>query len=80
MDNGVEDYILLMEGNKGLLAERIDFRHCCEDLKVALAVVPFDSTKIIADLEVRAKFVEAHSVNVDGASKKHLRDFEDGLV
>jgi hypothetical protein len=80
MDNGVEDYILLMEGNKGHLAERIDFRHRCEDLKVVLAVVRSDATKRITDLEVRAMSVEAHSVNVDGASEKHLRDFEDGLV
>jgi hypothetical protein len=31
MDNGVEDYNLLMEGNKSLLAECNDFCYHCED-------------------------------------------------
>jgi hypothetical protein len=32
MENGVEDYGLLLEGNKSLLAERDDFCYHCEDL------------------------------------------------
>jgi hypothetical protein len=29
MENGIEDYDLLLEGNKSLLAERDDFRYHC---------------------------------------------------
>jgi hypothetical protein len=80
VDNGVEDYNLLMEGNKNLLAERNDFCHHCEDLKVELAGVCSDAKKRIADLEARAKSTKAHSVDVAAAGKEHLRDFENGLI
>jgi hypothetical protein len=53
VDNGIEDYCLLMEGNKSLLAEHNDFYYCCEDLK--LAMVCSDAKKRTADLEVRVK-------------------------
>jgi hypothetical protein len=43
VDNGVEDYNLLLEGNKILLAERNDFRYRCEDLKAELAEVHSDA-------------------------------------
>jgi hypothetical protein len=32
VENGIEDYDLLLEGNKSLLAERDDFHYHCEDL------------------------------------------------
>jgi hypothetical protein len=62
VDIGVEDYTLLMEGNKNLLPE-------CDDAK-----------KEVADLEMRVKSAEAHSVDVAASSEECLRDFEDGLV
>jgi hypothetical protein len=43
VDNGVEDYILLLEGNKILLAERNDFHYRCEDLNAELAEVHSDA-------------------------------------
>jgi septal ring factor EnvC (AmiA/AmiB activator) len=33
LDNGVEDYNLLMAGNESLLAERNELRYCTEDLE-----------------------------------------------
>jgi hypothetical protein len=80
MDNRVEDYNLLMEGNKSLLAERNDINYRCVDLKIELAEVHSDSEKKTADLEVRVKTAEAHSVDVATAGEKQLRDFEGGLV
>jgi hypothetical protein len=32
VENGVEDYDLLLEGNKSHLAKRYDFCYHCEDL------------------------------------------------
>jgi hypothetical protein len=80
VDNGVEDYILLLEGNKSLLAERNDFHYRCEDLKAELTEVHSDAQKRTADLEVRAKAAEAHSINVAATGEKRLRDFEGGLI
>jgi hypothetical protein len=39
VDNGIEYYDLLLEGNKSLLAKRDDFHLCCEDLQAELAEV-----------------------------------------
>jgi uncharacterized protein YydD (DUF2326 family) len=55
VDNGIEDYSLLMEGNKSLLAEHNDFYYCCEDLKAELAMVCSDAKKRTTDLEARVK-------------------------
>jgi hypothetical protein len=62
MDIGVEDYALLMESNKSLLAEHDDAK------------------KKVADLVVRVKSTEAHSVDVVATGEEHLRDFKDGLI
>jgi hypothetical protein len=67
---GIEDYDLLMEGNKSLMAARDEFRYRCEDLKVELARVGSDAEKNIADLEARLKSAEAHSVDVAAAGEK----------
>jgi hypothetical protein len=77
---GIEDYDLLMEGNKSLMAARDEFRYRCEDLKVELARVGSDAEKNIADLEARLKSAEAHSVDVAAAGEKWLWGFEDELV
>jgi hypothetical protein len=80
VDNGIEGYDLLLEGNKSLLAERDDFCYCCEDLQVELAVVRSDAKKKIADLEVKVESVEARSVDVVAAGERCLKDFEDELI
>jgi hypothetical protein len=80
VDNGVEDYNLLMEGNESLLAEHSDFHYRYEDLKVELAEVHSDAEKRTTDLEARVKAIEAHSVNVAAAGEKWLKNFEGGLV
>jgi hypothetical protein len=54
VDIGVEDYTLLMEGNKCLLVERNDFRHHCEGLEVELVEFHSDTKKKVVDLEARA--------------------------
>jgi FtsZ-binding cell division protein ZapB len=80
VDIGVEDYTMLMEGNKSLLAEHNDFHHHCEDLEIELVEVRSDAKKKVADLEVRVKSTEAHSVDAGATGEECLRDFEDGLV
>jgi hypothetical protein len=74
---GSEGYSLLLEGNKSLLAERIDFRCRCEDLWVELVEVRCDAKKRIADLEAKVKFAEANSIDVPVADEKHLKGFDD---
>jgi hypothetical protein len=80
VNNGIEDYDLLMEGSKSLLAERDDFHCHCEDLQVELAEVHSDAKKQIADLEARVKSAEAHSVDVAATGKKCLKDFKGELI
>jgi hypothetical protein len=80
MENGIEDYDLLLEGNKSLLAERDDFCYHCEDLRAELAEVRSRAKKQIADLEAKVKSAEAHSVDIAAAGEKCLKDFEDELV
>jgi hypothetical protein len=70
VDNGVNNYNLLMEGNKSLLAERNDFRYRCEDLKAELAEVHSDAEKRTANLEVRVKAAKAHNIDVAAAGEK----------
>jgi hypothetical protein len=65
VDARVEDYKLLMDGNKGLLAERDDFRYRCEDLQAKLLRIRSDAKKRSVDLD---------------ADEKRLRDFEGGLI
>jgi hypothetical protein len=80
VDNGIEDYDLLLEGNKSFLAERDNLRFRCEDLQAELAEVRSDTKKQIADLEVKVKSAKAHSVDVAAAGERHLKDFEDELI
>jgi hypothetical protein len=80
VDNGIEDYNRLMEGNKSLLAERNDFQYHFEDLQVELIEAHFDAKKQITNLEARVRSAEAQSVDVTTAGEKHLKDFEDELI
>jgi hypothetical protein len=77
---GIEDYELLMDGNKSLLAECDDFRYHSEDLQAELAEVCSDAKKIIAILESKVKSTDGHSDDVAAAGEKRLRDFKGGLV
>jgi hypothetical protein len=80
VDNGVDDYSLLMMGNKSLLAERDDFKYHCEDLKAELMEVHSEAKKRLADLEVRVKSTEACCVDIATAGEKQLREFKGGLI
>jgi chromosome segregation ATPase len=80
VDNGTEDYNLLMADNASLLAERNNFCNHCEDVEKELAGVHSDAKKRIADLEAKVKSTEAHCVDVATAGKRQLRDFEGRLV
>jgi hypothetical protein len=80
VDNGVDDYNLLLKGNKSLLAEHNDFCYRCEDLKAELAKAHFDAQKKTANLEARVRAAEAHNVDIATAGEKQLRDFEGELV
>jgi hypothetical protein len=80
VDNVIEDYDLLLEGNKRLLAERDDLCFCCEDLQAQLAEVRADAKKQIAYLEVKVESAEAHIIGVPVAGERRLKDFEDELI
>jgi hypothetical protein len=80
VENGIEDYDLLLEGNKSLLAERDDFRYHCEDLQAELAEVCSRAKKQIADLEVKVESAEGHSAEVAAAGEKRLKDFDDEVI
>jgi hypothetical protein len=45
VDNGIEYYDLLLEGNKSLLAKRDDFHFCWEDIQAELAEVRSEAKK-----------------------------------
>jgi hypothetical protein len=69
LDDGVEDYNLLMAGNESLLAEHNE-----------LAKVHAAAVADVAALDTNIEYAEAHSVDVAAAGKKCLKDFEDKLV
>jgi hypothetical protein len=80
VDNGVDDYNLLLEGNKSLLAESNDFHYHCKDLKAELVEARSNAQWRTADLEARVRAAEAHNVDVAAIGEKRLRDFEGGLI
>jgi hypothetical protein len=80
VDNGANDYNLLLMGNSSLLAERNDFKYRCEDLGKELAEVRSDTEERIAYLEVKAMSAKAHSIDVVAAGEKRLSDFQSRLV
>jgi hypothetical protein len=80
VDAGIEDYNLLMQGNKSLLAEHDEFCYHSDDMENELVKAHSSAKESIADLEAKIKFVEAHSVDVAAASKNCLTDFEDNLL
>jgi hypothetical protein len=78
--SGIEDYDLLQEGNKSLLAECDEMRYHCEDLESALVRVCSSAVKDIAALESRIRSVMAYSMEVAATGKKRLSDFEGELI
>jgi hypothetical protein len=80
VETGIYDYILLMDGNKSLLAEHDELCYCCEDLSAELAEARSEAEKKTVTLELKIKSAEARSVDVAAAGVKQLRDFEDKLA
>jgi hypothetical protein len=80
LDNGVEDYNLLMAGNESMLAESNNLSHCTEDLEFELAKVCAATAADVAALETKIESVESHNVDVTAAGEKCLKDFDDKLV
>jgi hypothetical protein len=72
---GREDYELLMEDNKSLLAERNTLRDA--DLESELAEARTSAAKDIDALESKVSSAEAHSVNVAAAGERRLAYFKD---
>jgi FtsZ-binding cell division protein ZapB len=69
VDAGIEDYNMLLEGNKSLLAERNALRDPSEDLKSELTKTHASAAEGIAALEARIKSAEAHSMEVAATGK-----------
>jgi hypothetical protein len=80
VDLGIEDYNLVVTGNKKLPSEQDKLKHHCDGLEAELSEACSDVQKRIDDLEARVRSSEARSIDVAAASEKRLRDFEDDLV
>jgi hypothetical protein len=80
MDHNAEDYDLVVAGNRKLASESGQLKLHCESMQVEVAQVCFDADECIADLEVKVKSAETHSVEIAAEGDKNLRDFESGLV
>jgi hypothetical protein len=80
MDHNAEDYDLVVAGNRKLASESGQLKLHCESMQVEVAQVCFDADECIADLEVKVKSAETHSVEIAAEGDKNLRDFENGLV
>jgi hypothetical protein len=78
MDAGVEEYNLLLEGNKSLLAKRNALRERSEDLEAELTKAR--TSEYIAALEAKVKSTEAHIVDIAASDEKCLSDFENELI
>jgi SMC interacting uncharacterized protein involved in chromosome segregation len=80
VDLVIEDYNLVVTGNKKLASECDKLKHRCEGLKAELSEARSDAHKRIDNLEPRVRSVKACSVDVATDSKKRLGDFENDLV
>lgn len=72
---GVEDYDLLMEGNKSLLPECDVLHERSENLDFELMKARASAAEDIAALEARVKSAEARIMDVTAAGEKCLSDF-----
>jgi hypothetical protein len=80
IDHGIEDYNLLVMGNKSLASECDELKSRCEGPQAELAEARSDAEKRVAILEARVRSTEAHDIDVASTGEKHLREFEGGLV
>jgi hypothetical protein len=80
VDIGIEDYNLLLEGNKSLLTEHNELSYRSEDLESELMKVHSNAAEDFTALKVKIRSVDAHSVNVAAVGEKCLRDFESELI
>jgi hypothetical protein len=72
VDAGIEDYNLMLEGNKSLLAERNTLHDRSEDLEFELTKTRASAIKGIVALEAKIKSAKAHFMDVAAAGKKTL--------
>jgi hypothetical protein len=80
VDHGIEDYDLLVMGNKSLASERDELESHCEGLQAELAGARYDAKKRVVVLEAKVRSAEAHNITVVSIGEKRLREFEGGLV
>jgi hypothetical protein len=80
MNSKIEDYNLLQEGNKNLLAKCDELRYHSKDMDSELARVRSSVAEDIAALESRIRFAEAHSVEVAAVGEKCLSNFDGELI
>jgi hypothetical protein len=71
VDAGIEDYNLLLEGNKSLLAKHNTLHDRSEDLEFELTKTRASAIKGIAALEAKIKSAKAHFMDVAAAGKKN---------
>jgi hypothetical protein len=80
VDHGIEDYNLLVVGNKSLASKRDELKSRCEGLQVELAKTCFDVEKRVAALEAKVRSAKAHYIDVAAAGENRLIEFEGGPV
>jgi hypothetical protein len=78
--SGLEDYYLMMEGNKSLLAERYSLHESSEDLESKLTKARASSVEKNAALEIRIRSAEANAMGVVATDEKRFCDFEKELL
>jgi FtsZ-binding cell division protein ZapB len=75
VDAEIEEYNLLMDGNKSLRTEHDTLHEHCEDLGSELAKVHASAVEDVATLEASIKSTVAHPMNVAVVGVKHLSNF-----
>jgi SMC interacting uncharacterized protein involved in chromosome segregation len=70
VDLGIQDFSLVVTGNKKLASECDKLKHRCEGLAVELSEARSNAQKIIDDLEAKLRSAEAHSVDTATDRKK----------
>jgi hypothetical protein len=80
VNSRIEDYNLLQEGNKNLLAKCDELRYHSKDMDSELARVRSSVAEDIAALESRIRFAEAHSMEVATVGEKCLSNFDGELI
>jgi hypothetical protein len=76
----LEDYELLMEGNKDLLVEHDALHERSLDLESKLTKARASAIENIAGVEVRVRSTEAYAMDVATTGEKCFCDFEKGLM